>query len=200
MRWDRLFADLEARFDELGDADAAAEQADRDRVAAGAVTWLQRLGGAVDRPVRLRLATGAVVSGTLRRIGPDVALIDDGLAGEFVVPLRAVVAVEGLTSSTGQALSGVAARLDLRLLLRGIARDRSAVALTTAGAAAGSGTDGAPSAAAQAEITGTIDRVGADFLELAVHAAWEPRRATGVRSVVLVPLVAVVLIRAVPLG
>ncbi len=50
------------------------------------------------------------------------------------------------------------------------------------------------------ELTGTIDRVGADFLELAVHAAWEPRRAGSVRSVALVPLSAIVLVRALPLG
>ena len=42
--------------------------------------------------------------------------------------------------------------------------------------------------------------VGADFLELAVHAPWEPRRAGSVRSVVAVPLVGVVLVRALPLG
>ena len=199
MRWERLFEELEARFDDLAAADAAAEQADRDRVAAGAITWVQRLRGATDHPVRVRLATGAAVTGTLRRVGPDFALIDDGLAGEFVVPLRWVVGVEGLTSSTGTELSGVSARLDLRLLLRGIARDRSAVALTTAGVAGGPGEDAALGAA-QAEVTGTIDRVGADFLELAVHPAWEPRRAAVVRSVVLVPLTAVALVRAVPLG
>jgi len=51
-----------------------------------------------------------------------------------------------------------------------------------------------------AEVIGTIDRVGADFIEVAVHAAWEPRRAAAVRSVALVPLDAIVLVRAMPLG
>jgi hypothetical protein len=200
VRWERLFADLESRFDDLAAAQERAEQADRDRVAAGAVTTLQRLRGAVGSSLRVRLATGASIAGVLRRVGPDFVLVDDDLAGEFVIPLRYVVAAEGLTAGTGPELAGVSARLDLRWMLRGIARDRSSVAVTTSGSAAIHGRDGALAEPATSEISGTIDRVGADFVEVAVHAPWEPRRAAGVRSVVLVPLRAVVLVRAVPMG
>jgi hypothetical protein len=199
VRWERLFADLEARFDDLAAAQQAAEQADRDRLATGALTWLQRLGGAVDHSLRIRLATGVSVAGLLRRVGPDFLLVDDGLAGEFVVPMRWVVAVEGLTAATGPPPEGVSSRLDLRWMLRGIARDRSSVVLTTGGVITGHG-DGGLIGQPVTEITGTIDRVGSDFVELAVHAPWEPRRASGVRSVVLVPLRAVALVRAVPAG
>ena len=41
----------------------------------------------------------------------------------------------------------------------------------------------------------TIDRVGADFVEVAEHAAGEPRRRTEVRDVELVPLAAIVAVR-----
>lgn len=47
MRWEHLFADLEARFNELDDAAAAAETADRERVAMGAVLAQQRLVGSI---------------------------------------------------------------------------------------------------------------------------------------------------------
>jgi len=71
------------------------------------------------------------------------------------------------------------------LSLRAVARDRAPVSVLTGG------DDG---------LTGTIDRVGADFVELAAQAAWEQRRGPAVRSVLLVPLGAIRLVRAQPLG
>ena len=65
MRWERLFAELEARFDELVDEQIDAESADRERVATGTITALQRLAGALDQPVRARLVGGATVAGAL---------------------------------------------------------------------------------------------------------------------------------------
>lgn len=204
MRWDRLFADLEARFDELADADAAAEAADRERVAIGAVQAIQRLSGAIDRPIRVRLAGGASVGGVLTTVGPDWLLLTQGHGRDCLVALGAVTAVEGLTSSTGPEMTSLAHRLDLRRALRGLARDRSPVAVGLTGwtgGSAGSGVGaGAYGPTGSEELTGTIDRVGADFLEIAVHAAWEPRRAGTVRSVALVPLAGIVLVRALPLG
>ncbi len=83
--------------------------------------------------------------------------------------------------------------MNLRHALRGLARDRSPIALVVSGGV------GEP-AALYTEVTGTIDRIGADFLEMALHAPWEPRRTASVRSIVLVPLEAIVLVRALPLS
>jgi hypothetical protein len=44
-------------------------------------------------------------------------------------------------------------------------------------------------------VTGTIDRVGRDFLDLAEHAVDDARRAESVRSVRTVPFGAVVAVR-----
>ena len=124
MRWDRLFAELEARFDELADEEAHAESADRERVAAGSITALERLAGALDQPVRARLVGGATVSGMLRSVGPDWLLLAEGVQRDCLVPWRSVTVMQGLTSATGPALSGLDLRLDLRRALRELARDR----------------------------------------------------------------------------
>jgi hypothetical protein len=200
MRWDRLFSDLEARFEELEDAEAAAELADRQRVAFGELRATARLAGSIGQPVRVRIAGGALVTGILQRVGPDWLLLTEAQGREAVIALGAMTAVEGLTASTGQELSGVLLRLDLRHTLRGLARDRAPVTVALAGWVGGAPMVVSQGAASGTEITGTIDRVGADFIEVAVHAAWEPRRANTVRSVALVPLTAVVLVRALPLG
>jgi hypothetical protein len=193
MRWEHLFAALEAQFAELTDAEERAESADRTRVAVGAVTMAERLAGSVDSAVRLR-TSGPVIAGVLRQVGPDWVLVDESATRQALVRLAEVTGVEGLSATTGLALAGVALRLDLRWAVRGLARDRAPVSVIVRRAVAD------PSSQVDTGITGTVDRVGADFLELAAHAAGEPRRARSVRSVVLVPLSAVVTIRAAVLG
>jgi hypothetical protein len=189
MRWDQLFESLNDRFDDLVAADAAAEAADRQRVAMGSVPLRDRLAGSVGLPIRLMTAASTVpVSGVLAAVGPDWLLLRGSRDQQLLVRTAAVVSVEGLTARSGPAMGVVAARLDLRFALRGLVRDRSPVSILVGG-----GSDGT-------ELTGTIDRVGADFVELARHAAWESRRAGTVTQVTLVPLAAVTVVRSHPLG
>lgn len=190
MRWEQLFADLGAHFADLADAEEMAELADRQRHAAGALTTVQRFAGAIGAEVRIRTRAGRFHRGLLREVGPDWVLLGAQATGEVLVALGAVTAVFGLTSATGPGLSAVAARFDLRLALRGIARDRAPVVI---------GVSGGPDAAGT-ELSGTLDRIGADFVELAEHAVWEPRRASAVRSVVLIPLAAIDSVRTMPAG
>lgn len=185
MRWENLFGDLEARFDDLDRAQQEAERADRERVAAGEITAVERIRGAVGYRVFVRTRSGGQLPGELRRVGPDWLLLQESPGRELLVPLASVVAVDGLVRGTGEALSVVESRLGLRHALRGIARDRAPVAVTLVG-----GT----------ELTGTLDRVGFDFVELATHSPWEVRRAEVVHSVQLLPFGGVDHVRAMPFG
>jgi hypothetical protein len=182
MRWDGLFADLEAQAEALEIAERAAEVEERARVEFGRITLLDRLRPALDSPMRLRCLGGTTVAGVLRRVGPDWLLVDEGAEREAVVAAAALVSVSGLprVSAPPDSASVVESRLGLRHALRGIARDRSPVRLVDR-----SGTT----------VDGTIDRLGADFVELAEHAAGELRRRTDVRDVVAVPVGALAVVR-----
>src|SRR3712207_2305735 len=181
MRWQQLFADLTAQFDEAEAAAELAEAASRVRAELGAVTLAGRLTGAAGAPVRLRCRGAGQLTGVLADVGPDWLLLVHERGAESVVATRTVTSVAGLGRRTGPEEDSGRPRVqfDLRLVLRAMAWDRSAVRLTT--------DDGVV-------VTGTIDRVGADFLELAEHPLGELRRAGAVRAVhaVALPALAVV--------
>jgi hypothetical protein len=77
-------------------------------------------------------------------------------------------------------LGPVRGRLDLRRALRGLARDRSTVQVVLE--------DGTV-------VTGTVDRVGADYVEIAEHPVDLPRRAEAVQGVSAVVIAAIAVVR-----
>ncbi|WP_350278395.1 hypothetical protein [Kribbella sp. HUAS MG21] len=173
MRWDALFADLESQFDALQDSDLYGEVADRIRAEVGKITVLDRLRGAVNTVVRVELNEAEPVRGLLTRVGKDCLLLETERYEEWLIPATALVAVHRLGPWAEPAVGAVEGKLGLAHLLRGIARDRSPVTLFCSGG-------GGP-------VSGTIDRVGADFVELAEHPLDAPRRRTEVYNVRLVP-------------
>ena len=182
MRWDELFADLEAQYDAAQDAELAAEVSDRTRRELALVRLVDRLRPVVGQPVMLRVTGAGVLEGRLIGVGPDWLLLGELGGREALVALPAVLSVGGLTAQSASAGSEgkVAARLTMAFALRGIVRDRSAVTLTYI--------DGATT-------TGTFDRVGSDFVEIAEHPPGELRRRDFVRTVRTVPLAAVATVR-----
>jgi hypothetical protein len=181
VRWQRLFADLQAEL-EAGEAAAErAEDASRIRLETGAVRLEERLGGALGRVVTLRCRGAGELRGVLAEAGAGWVLLSEQGERELLVAVAAVRTVAGLDRGTGVPAAGeVARRLDLRWALRGLARDRSPVQVLL--------DDGGA-------LTGTVDRVGADFLELAEHAADEPRRSAAVQGVRGIALDAVAAVR-----
>jgi hypothetical protein len=181
MRLDALFEDLESQFDALQDGDLYGEVADRIRAEVGRITVLDRLRGAVGTVVRVELTYAEPVQGTLSRVGKDCLLLEAERYEEWLIPVTALAAIHGLGPWAEPAEGAVAAKLGLAHLLRGIARDRSPVTLYCAAGAH--------------PITGTIDRVGADFLEIAEHPLDAPRRRTEVYNSRLVPTQALTAVR-----
>jgi hypothetical protein len=187
MRWRQLFADLAAQFAEAEAEVERGEIASRARYELGTVALADRLRGAVGARVGLRCRGADRVTGVLADVGVDWVLLEDDGGADVLVALPAVLAVGGLGRLTGSAEDAgpVRRRLDLRRALRALARDRSAVRMVLV--------DGAV-------LTGTMDRVGADFVELAVHEADEWRRTSAVRGVEAIALAGVAVVRTLVVG
>lgn len=175
MRWQQLFADLQAQFEQEESAEERAEAGSRARAEIGALALVDRLRGSIGGQLSLTVCGAGQLAGDLEEVGADWLLLADDAGRDVLVATAAVRAVTGLGRRTGTpgTPSLVRGRLDLRHALRGLARDRATVQVVL--------DDGAV-------LVGTVDRVGADYLELAEHAADTPRRAevvSGVRAVVI---------------
>lgn len=183
MRWDALFADLEAQLAEAERRELDLEVADRIRRERALVPLRDRLRDLLGTgaEITITLPVARSLLGRLLDVGPDWLLLEDRDGGEVVLPIGSVLAIRGLgTRAARPAAPHVERRLTLGYALRGIAVDRAPVAVTLV--------DGT-------QTTGTIDRVGSDYLDLAEHAPGEPRRAAAVSGVRTVPFAAVLLVR-----
>jgi hypothetical protein len=182
VRWDALFDDLEAQAAAADAADLAAEVADRRRreIARLRVEDRARLARGCDLTVALGAA--GTFAGRAVAAGPGWLLLGLGSGGELLVHLAAVTWIGGLPVLAGEpdAVPAVDARLGLGYVLRVLAREREPVTLMLSDGSA---------------VTGTIDRAGADFVDLAEHAVDERRRAAAVRGVRIVPYAALAAVR-----
>lgn len=182
MRWESLFADLEAELAAAQAAELAGEVAERTRGELASVRLADRLRAALGAEVELvLLGSTDRLRGRLEATGPDWSLLVDASGVEHLLPHSGVAAVSGLGVIAQPSSSPVEARLDFVSGLRGIARRRAAVRIRLV--------DGG-------EWVGTVDRVGADALDLAVHAPGEARRTSAVRQVAVIPLRAIAAVRA----
>ncbi len=148
MRWDRLFADLEAEAADLAAQDRDAEIAELTRAALSEVRWLERVRGATGSPATLVLSADTRVTGAVRYAGPDWVLVEAG-SDDVLVPADAVIGIEGVGSAAPPSADRVP--LTWAAAWRSLSRDRASVLVRR--------TDGRP-------VRGTVGKVGADFVEL----------------------------------
>lgn len=177
MRWERLFADLETELAAAGAAERDVEVAERTRAEVAKLRLVDRLRAAGEASLTVELAGAGSWSGRVADTGPDWVLLRGDPRGDALVALDAVQTVSGLPprSAVPGSEGRVAERFRIGAVLRGVARDRAGVRVWVR--------DGGSH-------TGTVDRVGADYLELAEHDPDVARRATAIRGVRLVPFAA----------
>lgn len=174
QRWERLFADLDAELAAHERRERDLEIADRTRAERSKVAVVARLSANRDVDVELGLVAGIRVHGRLVDVGADWLVFSPARGRAALVPLASVVSIAGLTRRSDP--PGIARRFALGYALREISRDRARVQLLDTG---GSSSDG------------TIDVVGADFIDLAEHPRDEARRPNSIRSVRTFPFAAI---------
>lgn len=201
MRWDNLFDDLEGRLEYELSAEEIDLRAEEERLRLGRISLRDRLMSlAEDRaagsghPIRVRLVSGPAIRVRPKTFGKDWLAGDlveeSSRRSECILPLNAIA---GLILTAGQvedSLDSIAEdgarstprlsdRIGLAFVLRDLCRRRKNVELQTPGDL----------------LHGTIDRVGRDHLDLAVHEPGSSRREPNVLSYRIIPLAAVLLIR-----
>ncbi|MEO7260552.1 MAG: hypothetical protein ABI047_04755 [Jatrophihabitantaceae bacterium] len=180
MRWDDLFADLEAQARALLLAERDGEVAELTRLETSRLRLAGRLRPAVGTTVRVRCLGGMALAGRLSAVGTGWLLLDEGAGREALLAAAAVTSVAGLGRLSAGSGSALDAGLGIGHALRGVARDRSVLRACL--------TD-------STVLDGTLDRVGSDFVDFAVHAAGEPRRREEVREVLVLPIEALAVLR-----
>lgn len=195
MRWDRFFDDLEDQLASEWEAERAALDTEAERLRLSRVQLIERLTQlAVDDSgpaavASFDLADGASVRARVSGVGADWAALTpaEGGGGAVIAPVASIVAI-GMphadllrTARPAPARSPLADRLTFGFVLRDLVRRRAGVAVHLVSGRV---------------LTGTIDRAGADHLDLALHEPGSPRRADAVTGYRLVPFPAVAWIRA----
>ena len=197
MRWDRLFDDLEGQLERELSAEELDLRAEEERMRIGRLAVRDRLiairegGQATEQPVALLLVTGEQLVVRPSTFGRDwflAELAEEARRSQCVVPLAGVAALLLTRSQIESSLAqpenpandrALSARLTLPFVLRDLCRRRAAVSLHTAAG----------------DAHGTIDRVGRDHLDLAVHEPDRPRRSRAVSQYRVVPLDQLLLVR-----
>ena len=191
MRWDSLFDDLESQLERERTAEELDLEAEEERLRLGRLAIRDRLlalaAAPGERPLRLALAGGTRLVVHPHTIGRDwlSAALPDGR--QCIVPLASIASISLSQVDVATSLQGggaqrdtVSGRLGLPFVLRDLCRRRRQVEVTTA--------DGI--------LVGTIDRVGRDHVDLAVHEAGTARRESEVRDLLMLPIVRILIVRA----
>lgn len=173
MRWEALFADMEAQLAAAERADVRADVAELVRAERATVRLVDRLRAAVGRRVRIHVLGADVVEGELLDAAEQWVLVGQERERRVLVPSRAIVVVAGLGNDVAPEPGRVERRLGLGHALRVLARDRAAVLVRSG----------------DVELAGFLGAVGADHVEVVA------RDARGAAATCVVPFAALATVR-----
>lgn len=205
MRWDNLFDDLEGQLEQELGAEEVDLRAEEERLRLGRLALRDRLvtlagaeaGSVGDRRIRLLLSGGASITVRPITFGRDWIsgdLVEESRTrAQFILPIAAIAGLvldrQQIGESIGETAAidparGLSRRLGIGFVLRDLCRRRSSAAFLVGDSAPG-----------QSTVHGTIDRVGRDHFDIAVHEAGSPRRDTQVSQYRVVPFTQLLLVR-----
>ncbi len=188
MRWDALFNDLEAQIAEGDRLAIETEISERARSETALVALADRLRGSLSAQILVSLTCGRTFEGALSHAGAEALVLNEA-RHQVLIPYAAVARYTGLGRVSVSEPSLVRQRIGLSSALRGLARDRTELAVTLRRPPeTGNG------------LTGVIDRVGSDFFDLAMVSPGEARRASQVRQVATIPFAALSAVRSWNVG
>ena len=195
MRWNNLFDDLEGQLEQELTAEDADLKVEEERLRIGRLSLRDRL-LAIHRAdakdtMRLTLVGGQSVTVRPTTFGKDWFAADlvepSARQQQCIIPLAAIASLalsrgqitsSLIPSAAPDAAPSLASRLSLVFVLRDLCRRRRSLKLRMLGG----------------DAYGTIDRVGRDHLDLAVHEPGMPRRESVVLHFRVVPLAQIVLV------
>jgi hypothetical protein len=209
MRWNQLFEDLEGQLAHELSGEELDLEAEEERHRLGELSVRDRLvalhesSGDIEHQISLVLTDAGRLTGANRlRVHPisfgrdwfsaELHAIENGplstARAQCIIPFRAIA---GVSLTRAQVRATLAARdpfrhadelagsLPLQIVLRDLCRRRLEVGLIQA----------------YDELHGTIDRVGRDHLDLAVHDAGSARRESAVREIRMIALDSLLLVK-----
>jgi hypothetical protein len=195
MRWNNLFDDLEGQLEHELTAEDVDLKMEEERLRIGRLSLRDRLLAIHELDpqgtIRVMLVAGQTIAVRPTTFGKDWFAADvveeSDRHQQCIIPLAAigglVLGRSQVTSSLSPSAASdspksLSARLSLVFVLRDLCRRRRSVQLHLLGG----------------DVHGTIDRVGRDHLDLAVHEPGTPRRESAVLQLRVVPLAQIVLL------
>jgi hypothetical protein len=193
MRWDNLFDDLEGQLEQELSAEELDLRVEEERTRLSRLTIRDRLlalNAATD-VVRVTVGTSLTISVRPVTVGRDwmsAELVDDSeRARSCIIPVPAMSSMTFTREQAERSISAVSeeasraslpGRLGFAFVLRDLCRRRVAVDLRTR----------------EQDFHGTIDRVGRDHLDLAIHDRDAFRRQSAVSQIRIIPFDSVLMI------
>lgn len=183
MRWESLFADLEAQWEAEISAGLEGEIAEAERLERSGRLFVDRLRAHCGQELILRLAGGERLRVAVIVVGSDWLAGTEGGAS-VLIPLSAVASAELLGDGVREEPSRVRGRLGIGAPLRALLRDRAVVTVQ--------------GQRQELLADGLVVAVGRDHLDVALRVPGEVPRRGNLRGVRTVPFAAIATVRSEP--